>query len=131
MISKFLTALLIVAAAFGAALAQEQSQNSNNPPSKGVAPKVENGIGRADVRVVDENGNPIRNVYVKLESTRTDGYFCESWNDTDEFGVAVLPAIHMGSLKLHVKAKGYNKLKMDVSASSLDQPVRVVLQKKS
>ena len=128
MISKFLTALLIVAAAFGTALAQEQSQN---PPSKGVAPKAENGIGRADVRVVDENGNPIRNVYVKLESTRTDGYFCESWNDTDEFGVAVLPAIHMGSLKLHVKAKGYNKLKMDVPASSLDQPVRVVLQKKS
>lgn len=130
MILKFLTALLIVAAVFGTALAQEQSQNPN-PPSKGVAPKNENGIGRADVRVVDENGNPIRNVYVKLESTRTDGYFCESWNDTDEFGIAVLPAIHMGSLKLHIKAKGYNKLKMDVPASSLDQPVRVVLQKKS
>lgn len=131
MISKFLTASLIVATAFGAALAQEQSQNPNSPPSKGVAPKIENGIGRADVRVVDQNGNPIRNVYVKLESTRSDGFFCESWNDTDEFGVAVLPAIHMGSLKLHVKAKGYNKLKMDVPASSLDQPVRVVLQKKS
>jgi hypothetical protein len=131
MISKFLTVLLIVAAAFGTALAQEQSQNPNNPPSKGVAPKAENGIGRADVRVVDENGNPIRNVYVKLESMRTDGYFCESWNDTDEFGVAVLPPIHMGSLKLKVKAKGYRKFVLDVLASSLSEPVRVVLQKKS
>ena len=131
MISKFLTALFIVAAAFGTALAQEQSQNPNNPPNMGRAPTTENGIGRLDLRVVDENGNPIRNAYAKLESMRTDGYFCESWNDTDERGIAVLPPIHMGTLKLHVKAKGYNKLKLDVPASSLDQPVRVVLQKKS
>jgi hypothetical protein len=126
--SKFLTPVLIVAAAFSIALAQEPSQT---PPNLGRAPTTENGIGRLDLRVVDEDGNPIRNAYAKLESTRTDGYFCESWNDTDERGIAVLPPIHMGSLKLHVKAKGYNKLKIDVPASSLDQPVRVVLQKKT
>jgi hypothetical protein len=131
MISKFLTALLIVAATFVIVLAQEPPQTPNGPPNMGRAPTTENGIGRLDLRVVDEDGNPIRNAYAKLESMRTDGYFCESWNDTNEFGVAVLPPIHMGSLKLHVKAKGYNKLKMDVPASSLDQPVRVVLQKKS
>jgi len=127
--SKFLAALVLVAATFSVAVAQE-SQDLANPPSKGVAPKVENGIGRADVRVVDENGNPLRNVYVKLESTRTDGYFCESWNDSDEHGVAVLPAIHMGNLKLIVKAKGYKKLELEVPANSLDQPVRVTMVKK-
>lgn len=128
--SKFLTALLTIAITLSAAWAQEPSPNPNDPPSKGVAPKVENGIGRADVRIVDENGNPIRNAYVKLESTRTDGYFCESWNDSDERGIAVLPAIHMGSLKLKVKAKGFKKLELDVPASSLDQPVRVTMLRK-
>jgi hypothetical protein len=128
--SKFLAALAIAAATFSIALAQGPSQDPNNLPNMGVAPKVVDGIGRLDLRVVDENGNPIRNAYVKLESMRTDGYFCESWNDTDERGVAVLPPIHMGSLKLHVKAKGYNKVKMDVPASSLSEPVRVTLHKK-
>lgn len=128
--TKFLALLILVAATFTVAVAQGPSQDSSNPPSQGVAPKVENGIGRADVRVVDENGSPIRNAYVKLESTRTDGYFCESWNDSDERGVAVLPAIHMGSLKLIVKAKGYKKLELDVPASSLSEPVRVTLARK-
>jgi hypothetical protein len=97
----------------------------------GVAPKVENGVGRLDLRVVDENGNPIRNANAKLESTRTDGYFCESWNDSDERGVAVLPPIHMGNLKLIVKAKGFQKLSLNLPASDLNQPVHVVLHKKN
>ena len=128
--SKFLLSLLIVAATFSVAFAQDQSQNPNDPPSRGVAPKVENGIGRADVRVVDENGNPIRNAYVKLESNRTDGFFCESWDNTNEYGITVLPPIHMGSLKLKVKAKGYQKQELDIPASSLGDPVRVTLRKK-
>jgi hypothetical protein len=128
--SKFLIALLFVATTFSLALAQEPSQNPNNPPSQGVAPKVENGIGRADVRVFDENRNPIRNAYVKLESARTDGFFCESWNDTDERGIAVLPPIHMGNLKLKVKAKGFQKQELEVPAVQLGDPVRVTLRKK-
>jgi hypothetical protein len=128
---KFLAALIIAAATFSIALAQGAPQDPNNPPNMGMAPKVENGIGRLDLRVVDEMGNPIRNAYAKLESSRTDGFFCESWNDTDERGIAVLPPIHMGNLKLIVKAKGYQKFQLAVNASSLDQPVRVVLQKKS
>jgi hypothetical protein len=128
--SKFLIALLIIAATFSAGFAQDQSPDPANPPSKGVAPKTENGIGRADVRLVDENGNPIKDAYVKLESTRTDGFFCESWNDSDEYGVAVLPAIHMGSLKLIVKAKGFKKQELEIPANSLDQPVRVTLVRK-
>jgi hypothetical protein len=128
--SKVLSLLLVIIATGAMALSQEQSQPSNDPPSTGVAPKVENGIGRADVRVRDENGNPIKNVYVKLESTRTDGYFCESWNDTDERGIAPLPPIHMGTLKLKIKAKGYQSQELEVPADQLGDPIRVTLKKK-
>jgi len=127
--SKFLIILVLLAATVSLGLAQDQSQNPN-PPSRGVAPKVENGIGRADVRIVDENGNPVKDAYVKLESSRTDGFFCESWDNTNELGITVLPPIHMGNLKLKIKAKGFKKLEMDVPASSLDEPVRITLVKK-
>ena len=126
--SKMLAAVLFIVAAFSMAVAQESS--ATNPASQGVAPKVENGIGRADVRVFDESGNPIRNAYVKLESTRTDGFFCESWGDTDERGIVALLPIHMGSLKLKVKAKGYHSLILDVPADQLGEPVRVTLKRK-
>lgn len=128
--SKFLIALFLVAATFSVGLAQDQSQNPNDPPNMGAAPKEANGVGRLDLRVVDESGNPVRNARAKLESTRTDGYFCESWNDTDERGVAILPPIHMGTLKLKVKAKGYKTMEIEVPASSLNQPVRITMVKK-
>jgi hypothetical protein len=128
--SKFLISLFLVVATFSVGLAQDQSQNPNDPPNMGVAPKTENGVGRLDLRVVDESGHPIGDAYAKLESTRTDGYYCESWNDTNERGVAVLPPIHMGRLKLKVKAKGYRTLELDVPTSSLDQPVRVTMMRK-
>lgn len=129
--SKFLTALVLIAATFSVGLAQDQSQNPNDPPSKGMAPKAENGIGRADVRIVDENGNPVKDALVKLESNRSDGFFCESWDNTNDQGITVLPPIHMGTLKFIVKAKGFKKTEINVPASSLDQPVRITLVKKS
>ena len=129
--SKFLVYLILIAATFSVGLAQNQSQNPNDPPNMGAAPKEANGIGRLDLRVVDQDGNPVQMAYAKLESTRTDGYYCESWNDTDERGVAVLPPIHMGTLKLIVKAKGFKKMEIEVPASSLSEPVRVTLVKKS
>ena len=128
--SKLLMSIAIIAATFAVGVAQDQSQNSDNPPSRGVAPKAENGIGRADVRVVDENGNPIENAFVKLESNRSDGFFCESWDNTNAQGITVLPPIHMGSLKFKIKAKGFRTREIEVPASELDQPVRVVLHKK-
>ena len=128
--SKVLSVLLIIIAAFSIAFSQEPSRSNDTPPSQGIAPKVPNGIGRADVRVFDEQGNPIRNAYVKLESTRTDGFFCESWGETDERGVIALLPIHMGSLKLKVKAKGYRPQELDVPADSLGDPVHVTLKKK-
>jgi hypothetical protein len=128
--SKVLSALLIIVATFSIALSQEPSRNNETRPSQGLAPKVPNGIGRADVRVFDEKGNPIRNAYVKLESTRTDGFFCESWGETDASGVIALLPIHMGSLKLKVKAKGYRPQELDVPADGLGDPVHVTLRKK-
>ena len=128
--SRFLSALFIIIATFSLALSQEPPRNNDNPPSQGMAPKEPNGIGRADVRVVDERGNPIRNAYVKLESTRSDGFFCESWGDTNDRGMIALPPIHMGSLRLKVKAKGYRPQELDVPTSELGDPVRVTLKKK-
>lgn len=128
--SKFLISLFLIAATFSVGLAQDQPKDDRNPPSRGLAPKVENGIGRADVRIVDENGNPVKDAYVKLESTRTDGFFCESWDNTNEHGIAVLPPIHMGTLKFKVKAKGYRTQEIEVPASSLNEPVRVTLVRK-
>ena len=128
--SKIFSVLFIIVATFTVALSQGPPRNSDDPPSQGIAPKVPNGIGRADVRVFDEKGSPIRNAYVKLESTRTDGFFCESWNNTDERGLAALLPIHMGNLKLKVKAKGYRPQELEVPASELGDPVRVTLKKK-
>ena len=129
--SKVLSVLLIVFATSGVALSQKLSPNNDNPPSQGIAPKVTNGIGRADVRVFDESGNPIRNALVKLESTRSDGYFCETdWGLTNDHGVMVLPPLHMGELKFKVKAKGYRPQEIEVPASSLGEPVRVTLARK-
>jgi hypothetical protein len=128
--SKVLSVLFIIVASFSIAMAQEPSRNNDTLPSHGIAPKVPNGIGRADVRVFDEKGNPIRNAYVKLESTRTDGFFCESWGETDANGVIALPPIHMGSLKLKVKAKGFRQQELDVPTENLGDPVQVTLKKK-
>ena len=128
--SKLLSVLFILVASFSIALAQEPSRNNDTLPNQGIAPKVPNGIGRADVRVFDEKGNPIRNAYVKLESTRSDGFFCESWGETDVNGRIALLPIHMGSLKFKVKAKGFRPQELDVPAEDLGEPVHVTLKKK-
>ncbi len=128
--SKVLAVLFIIVVTFSVALSQEPSRNNDDPPSKGIAPKVLDGIGRADVRVTDEKGNRIRNAYVKLESTRSDGFFCESWGETDANGVIALLPIHMGNLKFKIKAKGYRSQELDVPATDLGSPVMVILKKK-
>ena len=130
---KLFIASLMIAASFavGAAQTGNPSQNTDEPQNMGVAPKAPNGIGRADVRVTDKDGNPIRNALVKLESTRSDGYFCETdWGLTNDRGVIVLPPLHMGELKFKVKAKGYRSMEMEVPASALANPIRVGLAPK-
>jgi hypothetical protein len=124
---------LVVLATFGAAVAQAQlpqNNNANEIPNMGRAPKQTDGIGRLDLRVVDEQGNPVQGVRADLESRRGDGFLCESWNWTDARGVSVLPPIHMGRLTLKLKAKGFETQKVEVAAYSLNEPVRVTLIRK-
>ncbi|HEV7905329.1 MAG TPA: hypothetical protein VGO96_15925 [Pyrinomonadaceae bacterium] len=130
---KLFLATIIIVATFSVAAAQDSASASSGQsdiPNMGRAPSEPNGIGRLDARVFDEAGNPVRGAYLKLESERSDGYFCESWNSSDERGVSVLPPLHMGSLKLIVKAKGYETLKLNVPAANLNEPLRVTLVKK-
>ncbi|MDT5268023.1 MAG: hypothetical protein QOH49_209 [Acidobacteriota bacterium] len=124
---RLFIATLLVVSAFGAASAQ----TNNEIPNMGRAPKQADGVGRLDLRIVDENGNPVQGVRADLQSKRTGGFLCESWNWTDARGVAVLPPLHMGKLSLKLSAKGYETQKIEVDAANLDQPVRIVLQKKS
>jgi hypothetical protein len=124
---RLLIATLLLVSAFGAASAQN---NNNEIPNMGRAPKQADGVGRLDLRVVDENGDPVQGVRADLESKRSGGFLCESWNWTDARGVSVLPPLHMGKLTLKLSAKGYATQKLEVNAADLDQPVRVVLHKK-
>ena len=128
---KLFLATIIIVATFSVASAQNASSSSQGDiPNMGRAPSEPNGIGRLDARVFDEAGNPVRGAYLKLESERSDGYFCESWNSSDERGVSVLPPLHMGNLTLKLSAKGFQTQTVQVSAASLDQPIRVVLHAK-
>lgn len=125
---KLFLVILSVVAMTGASMAQPQ--DGNEPVNQGRAPSQINGIGRADVRVLDQDGNPVRGAQVKLESRRTDGYYCESWNTTDERGVAVLPPIHMGNLRLIVQAPGFQRVRMEIPYNSVGDPVRVTLARR-
>jgi hypothetical protein len=124
---KLIIASLLVVSAFGAASAQT---GNDSIPNMGRAPKQADGVGRLDLRVVDEDGNPVQGVRADLKSRRGDGFLCESWNWTDARGVSVLPPLHMGNLTLKLAAKGFQTQTIQVNAASLDQPVRVVLHRK-
>ena len=124
---RLLIATLLVVSAFGAASAQ----TNNEIPNMGRAPKQADGVGRLDLRIVDENGDPVQGVRADLQSKRMGGFLCESWNWTDARGVAVLPPLHMGKLTLKLSAKGFQTQTIQVDAASLDQPVRITLVKKS
>ena len=117
----------------GAAAAQDMNQtatNAGDAPNMGRAPKEMNGIGRLDLRVLDEAGNPVPNAYATLESRRTDGYFCEAYGATDSRGVFAMPPLHMGELKLIIKAKGFEKATVAVDRNALGEPVIVRLVRK-
>ena len=124
---RLFIATLLVVSAFGAASAQ----TNNEIPNMGRAPKQADGIGRLDLRVVDQDGNPVQGVRADLKSKRSDGFLCESWNWTNASGVAVLPPLHMGKLTLKLSAKGFQTQTIQVDAASLNEPVRVTLVKKS
>ncbi len=125
---RLFIATLLVLSAFGAAAAQT---NDNEIPNMGRAPRQADGIGRLDLRVVDQDGNPVQGVRADLKSKRGDGFLCESWNWTDARGVSVLPPLHMGKLTLKLSAKGFQTQTIQVDANSLNEPVRITLVRKS
>jgi hypothetical protein len=133
---KIFIAAFFIAASFTLAAAQEATAHTSAQPAAddlpnlAQAPKEMNGIGRLDLRVVDQNGQPVEGAYAELKSKRTDGFLCEAWGSTNARGAIALPPIHMGELTLSVKAKGYKTQKLTVARESLAEPVRVVLQKK-
>jgi Carboxypeptidase regulatory-like domain len=107
---------------------QTVSARANEPiPNRGVAPARADGLGRLDLRVTDAEGRPVKGAQAKLTSKRGGGFLCETWNTTDERGVAVLPPLHVGSLKLTVKAPGFRAQTVTLAPADLGQPVRVTL----
>jgi hypothetical protein len=130
---KLLTAAFIITAAFSFCFAQGSISSMQSPEDLAKmarAPLQPDGIGRAVVIVQDENGNPVKGAYAKLESNWGGDNFCESWATTGEKGAVALPPLHMGQLKLMVKAKGYQTQKIEFPASSLSEPIHVTLTKK-
>jgi hypothetical protein len=129
---KLFIAALIIIAAFNFVPAQQGStpQSLENITRLARAPQAVDGLGRAVVIISDKEGNPIKNAYAKLESVWGGDHFCESWGSTNPEGAIALNPIHMGKLKLMVKAKGYETQKLEVDATSLNAPVHVTLAHK-
>jgi hypothetical protein len=129
---KLFIAALIAAATFSFAPAQQETTPATleSITRLAKAPMQPDGLGRAVILVSDKDGQPIRNAYIKLESVWGGDHFCESWGSTNDLGAIALNPIHMGKLKLMVKAKGYETQKIEVNAGSLSEPVRVTLARK-
>lgn len=129
---KLFMAALLALAAFSFVPAQQGStqQSLESITRLARAPQQADGLGRAVIIVNDKDGNPVKNAYAKLESVWGGDHFCESWGSTGDLGAIALNPIHMGQLKLTVKAKGYATQKIDVDASSLSSPVQVTLARK-
>lgn len=126
---KLFFAVLIIAAAFSLGLAQ-QGPNMGDPLKMGRAPSGPDGIGRAVIQVKDANGNPIPGANVTLDSIWGGDHFCQSYGGVNSDGVIALLPIHMGKLKLKVKAKGYKTQVIEIDPSALNEPVVVTLVKK-
>lgn len=125
MTRKTFLAVALVMSLFGATAVV--AQTGAGVQNRGHAPTRPDGLGRLDLRVADAAGRPVKGAQAKLTSERPGGFFCETWNSSDANGVAVLPPLHVGKLKLVVKAAGYRTQTIEVAPSALSQPVRVTL----
>ena len=119
--------ILAVAVCLSFVAVPATAQNNSEIPNRGVAPKSADGLGRLDLRVFDAAGHPVRGAQAKLTSQRSGGFLCETWNTTDARGVAVLPPLKVGSLKLSIKAPGFRAQTLSLSPSDLGRPVHVTL----
>lgn len=130
---KLLLAALVIVAAFSMGLAQQgpnETKSTDELLKMGRAPGATDGIGRAVIDVEDVNGNPVPTAFVTLSSIWGGDQFCESYGQVNRDGVIALLPIHMGKLKLKVKAKGYKTQEVVVDPGSLNEPVVVKLEKK-
>jgi CHAT domain-containing protein len=106
-----------------------------DPPFMGHGPIGPNHSGRMDLRVSDEEGNPVRGVKVHLVSDKPPAlppdFVCECSGETDENGRYLGPPIHVGGkLTLKVEGRGFQSFEATPSEQILAAPVRVVLARK-
>ena len=130
---KLFLAALIIAAACSLGLAQQgpnETKSTDELLKMGRAPGATDGIGRAVIEVEDEQGNPVPIAYVTLSSIWGGDNYCESYGGVNKDGVIALLPIHMGKLKLKVKAKGYKTYETTIDPSTLNEPVVIKLEKK-
>jgi hypothetical protein len=129
---KLFFAALIIAAAFSVGLAQgpNETKSTDELLKMGRAPGSTDGIGRAVIEVQDMNGNRVPFAMVNLSSIWGGDHFCESYGQVNKDGVIALLPIHMGKLKLKIKAKGYRTQEIEIDPSTLNEPVVVKLEKK-
>lgn len=99
-------------------------------PHMGRAPDRPDGVGRADVRVFDQNGNCVKDAKARLSSKRPNGFSCDSGETTDAAGRALLPPLHIGQLKLSIAADGFQPLEAAIDPGQLAEPLRAVLSPK-
>jgi hypothetical protein len=130
---KLFFAALIIAAAFSLGLAQQgpsETKSTEELLKMGRAPGGTDGIGRAVIEVEDMQGNPVPIAQVLLSSIWGGDNYCESYGGVNRDGVIALLPIHMGKLKLKVKAKGYKTYETTIDPATLNEPVVVKLEKK-
>jgi len=112
-----------------------QPTQPNEPSFMGHAPQTPGGSGRMDLRVFDQQGNPIKGVQAKLVSKYPaglpKGFICDCAKTSDAAGRILMDPLHIGQLKLTLKADGYQPQEVAVSAEQLAQPVRVTLISKN
>ena len=103
-----------------------------NEPTLGHGPTARNPSVRMDLRVIDQDGNPVKGVKAKLESERGEnGLLCDCTHITDAAGKVLMDPIHLTrTLKLTLQAKGFEPLQLSVDPSKLNQPYRAVMQAK-
>lgn len=129
---KLFASALIIAALLTAGLAQDQTapQNREELARLAQAPASRDAIGRAVIFVSDADGKPVKGAYATLESIWGGDHYCESFGYTNGEGAIALPPIHMGEVKLVVKAKGYQTSRVNVAADALSDPINVTLIRK-
>jgi len=111
----------------GAAAANNPSEGTLGHGLRGRNPSV-----RMDLRVVDQNGNPVPGVKSKLWSERqSNGFSCECSHTTDALGRVLMDPIHFTkTLQLKLEAKGFEPQTFQVDPSQLDKPYKAVMKAK-